>query len=95
MGRRQAEMQVRRITINGRTFVLTDPIAEARMLTTIEAAVSGPPAWVTIPIRQEHQPQVLVTAAVDCFLEVLDVPDEEPEDEGAEQFFSFEWPMDL
>ena len=87
-------MQVRRITINGRVFVLADPIAAARTLTTIEAAAAGPPAWVTIPVREQHPPRVLVTSAVDCFLEVVDVPDEDPDADGAE-CFSLDWPMDL
>jgi hypothetical protein len=88
-------MQVRRVTINGRAFVLTDPAAAARMLTTIEAAAAGRPAWVTIPVREPHPPKVLITATVDCFLEVLDIPDEDPDADGAAQFFSLDWPTDL
>jgi hypothetical protein len=88
-------MQVRRITINGRSFVLTDPVAAAGMLTRIEAAAAGAPSWVTIPVRETHQPKVLITPMVDCFLEVLEIPDEDPDVDGAAQFFSLDWPMDL
>ena len=88
-------MQVRRITINGRVFVLTDPVAAARMLTRIEAAASGAPAWVTIPVRETHPPKVLITSMVDCFLEVLEIPDEDPDVDGAAQFFSLDWPTDI
>jgi len=88
-------MQVRRITINGRVFVLTDPVAAARMLTRIEAAAAGPPSWVTIPVRAPHPPKVLITSMVDCFLEVLEIPDDDPDVDGAAQFFSLDWPTDL
>lgn len=88
-------MQVRRITINGRVFVLTDPVAAARMLTRIEAAAAGAPAWVTVPVRGAHQPKVLITPAVDCLLEVLEVSDEAPEADGAAPCFSLDWPAEL
>ena len=88
-------MQVRRITINGRVFVLTDPVAAARMLTRIENAAAGAPTWVTIPVRETHPPKVLITPMVDCFLEVLEIPDEDPEVDGAAQFFSLDWPTDV
>jgi hypothetical protein len=85
-------MQVRRITINGRQFVLQNPESASRMLTEIEDAARKGPAWVTIPVREAHPPRVLVTAAVDCFLEVLEIPDEDPETEGAALAFGLAWP---
>jgi hypothetical protein len=87
-------MQVRRITINGRAFVLVNPESAAKMLTAIEAAARNGPAWVTIPVRETHPPQVLVTANSDCFLEVLDIPDEDPEVENAALAFALDWPVE-
>lgn len=88
-------MQLRRITINGRAFVLPDPVTAERMLARIQAAASGPPAWVTIPVRDPHQPKVLITPSVDCILEVLEIPDEEPATEDWARFLPVDWPMDL
>jgi hypothetical protein len=85
-------MQVRRITINGRIFVLTNPDSAAQMLQEIETAARTSPAWVTIPVRETNPPKVLVTAAIDCFLEVLDIPDEDPEATGAALAFDIDWP---
>jgi hypothetical protein len=87
-------VQVRRITINGRPFVLVHPESAAQMLAEIEDAARNGPAWVTIPVRERHPPQVLITAQVDCFLEVLDIPDEDPDAEGAAVAFSVDWPDD-
>jgi hypothetical protein len=85
-------MQVRRITINGRDFVLVDPDAAATMLQEIEAGARTGAAWVTIPVRETNPPKVLITSRVVCFLEVLEVPDEDPEVEGAARAFAFDWP---
>jgi hypothetical protein len=46
-------------------------------------------------VRETHPPKVLITSSVDCFLEVLEIPDEDPETDGAAQFFSIDWPTDL
>lgn len=86
-------MQVRRITINGRAFVLVNPDAAAEMLRSIQEAAASGPRWVTIPVRETNPPQVLITSTVDCFLEVLEIPDEDPETPGAAQAFAADWPQ--
>lgn len=85
-------MEVRRITINDRAFVLVDPTLAARMLEEIERAAAGAPAWVTIPVRETNPPKVLITSHVDCFVEVLDIPDEDPATDGAALAFGADWP---
>jgi hypothetical protein len=85
-------VQVRRITINDREFVLVDPTAAARMMEQIEAALVGKPAWVTIPVRETNPPKVFITAHAVCFVEVLDIPDEDPETVGAALAFNENWP---
>ena len=88
-------MQVRRITINDRTFVLVDPTAAARMMEQLEAAAGGTPAWVTIPVRETHPPKVLITSHAVCFVEILDIldiPDEDPDTDGAALAFGADWP---
>lgn len=88
-------MQVRRISINGHHFALTNPETAATMLKEIEAAARSGPAWVTIPVRETNAPKVLITAQVDCFLEILEIPDEDPEVDGAALAFGLEWPVDF
>ena len=88
-------MQVRRFTINGRVFVLTDADAAAGVRSSIEAAAAGAPAWVAIPVREPDPPEVLITPAVDCFLEVVEVPDEDPDVDDAARFIALDWPTDL
>lgn len=85
-------MQIRRITLNGRVSGLANPGTAAKMLHEIETAAKGRPAWVTIPIRETNQPQALITGTVDCFIEILDVPDEDPEVLGAAIAFGVYWP---
>ncbi len=85
-------MDVRRITINGRQFVLVNPESASRMMTEIEDAARNGPAWVTIPVREVHPPTVLITPAVDVFVEVLEIPDEDPEIDGAALAFADNWP---
>jgi hypothetical protein len=88
-------VRIRRITINGRVFVLTEPEAAARTLAEIAAAAAGAPAWVTIPVRGPEPPQVLITPTADCLLEVIDIPDEDADVDGSEQFLSLDWPTDF
>lgn len=86
-------MEVRRITINGRPYVLVQPDSAARMLREIEEAARSGPSWVTIPVRETDPPQVLITANVDAFVEVLDIPDEDPLGDGAAHAFHTDWPF--
>jgi hypothetical protein len=88
----RCRVDVRRVTINGRAFALVDPESAARMLRDIETAARTGPAWVTIPVRESHPPQVLITSHTDCFLEVLDIPDEDPQVPGAALAFATDWP---
>jgi hypothetical protein len=88
-------MLVRRVTVNGRSFVLVDPTTAAQMLAEIEAAAAGTPAWVTIPVRETHPPRVLVTPNVDCYLEIVDIPDEDPDLDGSAIAFDLDWPGTL
>jgi hypothetical protein len=85
-------MQVRRITINDRAFVLVDPESATKMLREIEAAARSGAAWVTIPVRESFPPQVFITPAANCFMEVIEVPDEDPDVDGAAIEFPYDWP---
>ena len=87
------DVLVRRVTINGRTYVLFDPTSAAKMLREIEEAAHSGPGWVTIPVREMHQPQVLITAHVDCFIETLEIPDEDPSVDDAAIAFDVDWPL--
>jgi len=86
-------VEVRRITINGRTYVLVQPDTAARMLREIEDAARTGPRWVTTPVGETNPPQVLITPNVDCVVEVLDIPDEDPAGEGAAHAFHADWPF--
>ena len=88
-----APVEVRRVTINDRQYVLVHPEAAARMRREIEDAARSGAAWVTIPVRESNPPEVLITAHVTCFFEVLEVPDEDPETEGAALAFDKNWPF--
>jgi hypothetical protein len=79
-------VQVTRISINGREFGVIDPEAAQQVLRDIEAAATNGSAWVTIPIRETNAPRVLVTPHVDCFVEVLELPDDDPEADAAFPF---------
>jgi hypothetical protein len=88
-------LQIRRISINGRDYVLANPNTAAQLLLDIESAARSGPAWVTIPVRETNPPKVLITSNVECFLEILEIPDEDPETEGAAIAFDLNWPAGL
>jgi hypothetical protein len=62
------------------------------MLEQIQAASRSGGGWVTIPVRETHPPKVFVTPNVVVFLDILEVPDEDPEVDGAALAFALDWP---
>ena len=86
-------MEVRRVTINDRQYVLVQPESAARMREEIQEAARSGPAWVTIPVREENPPEVLITPHVTCFFEVLEIPDEGPEAQHSATAFPASWPF--
>jgi hypothetical protein len=68
---------------NRRDSVLTNLDSAAQMLREIETAARSAPAWVTIPVRETNPPKALLTSNVECFLEVPEIPGEDPERDGA------------